>query len=519
MPRLVHLLDRWIDIGIVVVLTFTPLAFGSVEPWAQSVGQAMIWTIFFAWLIKLAWTPELPKSRRPEKSYWGGRLRRTGLELPALLFAIVLLLQLVPLPQKLINLVSPKTSEIFALSLPYYGQAGEGSFRNLPTWLQSDPNATAGEVPALPADASALDGAIPLEAFDEAYASPRPLSLTPSDTARGLGVYLVHLALFMVVFHQLDRRKGATRWGFLLAALVGLLAGIGILQSLTSDGKLYWWRGGGPHHSFGPFVNANNFAGWMEMALPVVIGTTIALWVGTRRRGDRGPSGAAVLLSAFVSILGLTAFVLAMSRGGFLALFGAAAIALLVLALRRRIRPGMVALALIPVVAALGLAAWIDLEGLTERYGTLTDVQEERSFTTRLDFSKRALTMASDFPVLGSGFGSFREAHYLYSPGTSNQELARAHNDYAQLAAECGFLGLFAMLWALWVVVRRGVGTGLLSRRNVAPYTLQGAAIGVIALLLHSFVDFNLQIYSNSLLFVFLVALLMRAAADREAEA
>ena len=226
-----------------------------------------------------------------------------------------------------------------------------------------------------------------------------------------------------------------------------------------------------------------------------------------------------MLLSAFVSILGLTAFVLAMSRGGFLALFGAAAIALLVLALRRRIRPGMVALALIPVVAALGLAAWIDLEGLTERYGTLTDVQEERSFTTRLDFSKRALTMASDFPVLGSGFGSFREAHYLYSPGTSNQELARAHNDYAQLAAECGFLGLLAMLWALWVVVRRGVGTGLLSRRNVAPYTLQGAAIGVIALLLHSFVDFNLQIYSNSLLFVFLVALLMRAAADREAEA
>jgi hypothetical protein len=62
----------------------------------------------------------------------------------------------------------------------------------------------------------------------------------------------------------------------------------------------------------------------------------------------------------------------------------------------------------------------------------------------------------------------------------------------------------------------------LLRRRSAALYVVRGAAIGVTALMLHSFVDFNLQIYSNSLLFVFLAAILMRdrveelVAADRE---
>jgi len=43
---------------------------------------------------------------------------------------------------------------------------------------------------------------------------------------------------------------------------------------------------------------------------------------------------------------------------------------------------------------------------------------------------------------------------------------------------------------------------------------LTWAAVAVLALLLHSFVDFNLQIYSNSLLFAFLCAFLLRDGAD-----
>jgi O-antigen ligase len=503
MPRFVHHLDRLIDAALLAVLIFTPLAFGSVEPWAQAIGQGMIWTLFAGWCVKAAWTPQMPAER---KRYW------TGLEGPILLFTLVLVLQLVPLPPKLVQLVSPNTAKILEQSLPGYAQPGEANFSDLPNWLQSDPEAMAGDVEVLPPDATRLEGAIDAAALDVAYDRWRPLSLTPGKTKRALAIFLAHAALFWVAFHQIERKRGATRFAYVLTALVGLLAGIGILQSLTADGKLYWWRGGGPHQSFGPFVNANNFAGWMEMALPLAAGVTWALLSRSRRRA--GGTSAVALLFGFATILGLAAFVLSMSRGGFLSLLGALLIATLVYAVTRRLSGRALAIGLVPILLAIGLAGWIDLSGLAERYSTLADVQEERSFTTRVDFSKRALTMATDFPLFGSGFGSFREAHYLYSPGTSSQELARAHNDYAQLAAECGFIGLAAMLWAGWLILRRGVIATLLRRRSAALYVVRGAAIGVTALMLHSFVDFNLQIYSNSLLFVFLAAILMRDRVD-----
>jgi len=78
---------------------------------------------------------------------------------------------------------------------------------------------------------------------------------------------------------------------------------------------------------------------------------------------------------------------------------------------------------------------------------------------------------------------------------------------------------VLAMLWALTLIMTRGVVGGLLRRPDPASWVVSAAAIGVLSLLLHSFMDFNLQIYSNSLLFVFLCALLMRdASVRRESE-
>ncbi len=124
--------------------------------------------------------------------------------------------------------------------------------------------------------------------------------------------------------------------------------------------------------------------------------------------------------------------------------------------------------------------------------------------------------MAADFPVLGTGLGTFREAYYLYTPGTADRELAHAHNDYAQLAAESGIPGVLAAAWALVLLLRRGVIGGLVRRHRQNKWFAWSAATGVLAMLLHSFASFNLQIYSNSLLFVFLCAVLMRCHADGE---
>jgi O-antigen ligase len=514
MPRFLHLLDRLIDAGLVAVLVFTPLAFGSVEEWARAAGQIMIWTVTAAWLCKLIWTPHRP-GRAASGTILGGRVRVSGLELPALLFGSVLILQLVPVPHAVIHAVSPKAAEINEMALPGYGHDGSATFASLPRWLQTESDTKADIISALPADPEATARAFPPDWFDVPYSKWRSLSLTPSDTRRGLMVFLAHFALFVVAFNQFDRKTGAARYAMALAILVGFLAGVGILQSLTSDGRLYWWRAGGPQHGFGPFVNANNFAGWMEMALPIAVAVTISFWAGRRNRRRDGASTAGVVIFGFATVLGLAAFLLARSRGGFMALLAALAIALLLYLVKGRLRIKAVALGLVPVVLALALVMWIDMPGVVDRYSTLGNLREERSVTTRLEFGARALEIARDFPVLGSGLGTFRETHYLYTPGTSSQELARAHNDYAQLASECGVLGLVAMAWALVLILRRGVVGGLLRPARGSGWIVRAAAVGVLALLLHSLVDFNLQIYSNSLLFVFLCAVLMHDSSVR----
>ena len=119
------------------------------------------------------------------------------------------------------------------------------------------------------------------------------------------------------------------------------------------------------------------------------------------------------------------------------------------------------------------------------------------------------MEMARDFPILGTGLGTFEEAYALRAAGSSPRRLIRAHNDYAQLLAEGGIGAGIAMGWALVILFRKAIWPAIRGVRRFGRWPQRGACVGVIALLLHSFIDFNLQIYSNAALFCVLCAYLM----------
>ena len=77
-------------------------------------------------------------------------------------------------------------------------------------------------------------------------------------------------------------------------------------------------------------------------------------------------------------------------------------------------------------------------------------------------------------------------------------------------------VGAVALVWALSVLLLKGIVKGL--RRDVTQegWLVPGIAVGLTSLLLHSFVDFNLQIYSNGMLFAFLCAALLRHASTAD---
>jgi len=490
-------LDRLIEWGLAFVLVFTPLAFGAVEPWAESIAQLALVLVFVAWSFKTFVAGR-------------GRFRLSGLEAPALLFAAVVALQLVPLPPSWLQLVSPRTHELYALSVPGYGEPAGTAFEGLPAWLERADDREAGGVPALPADPELASRAFPAGVFDRAWSQWRPISMTPARTRRALWLFLVHLGLFVVVFNHFDRRERVLRFLYLLAGLAGLLALVGLLQYLTGTDRIYGWRSAGSGEGmFGSFVSHNNFAGWMEMVAPICVGLTAMAAARSRERTSGSRGAPLTLLLGFLAVLSVVAFLFARSRGGVLALATAAAIYALVVLTRERPRPRTVISLALMLATAVGLAAWIGGAELWERYRTLGALEREPSFRFRLDTTRRTLVMATDFPLLGTGLGTFQQAYAIYTPGTTDRVLRRTHDDYAQVAAETGGLGALALLWALWVLLRRGGFSSLTRGGSDFRWPVRGVAVGALALLIHSFVDFNLQIYSNSVLFVFLCAILL----------
>src|ERR1700731_2874365 len=126
---------------------------------------------------------------------------------------------------------------------------------------------------------------------------------------------------------------------------------------------------------------------------------------------------------------------------------------------------------------------------------------------TRLNMTQDCLRMFSHRPVWGWGLGTFPTVYPGYRSFYTNLFINEAHNDYAQLLVETGLLGFGLMLWFLVAMYRRGLPT---SRRW--EFTWDGslslaALLGCTGILIHSFVDFNLQIPANAALFYVLCGL------------
>jgi O-antigen ligase len=127
--------------------------------------------------------------------------------------------------------------------------------------------------------------------------------------------------------------------------------------------------------------------------------------------------------------------------------------------------------------------------------------------------------MFLDHPLTGVGLGAFPTVYPSYGSSSSRYErVEQVHNDYLQLLTDgglvAGLIGASALIWLLstWV---KGLRADLSRRADWLPI-LTGASIAVLGLLIHSLLDFNLQIPANALLFLMIVALSVSFTSGRE---
>jgi O-antigen ligase len=225
-----------------------------------------------------------------------------------------------------------------------------------------------------------------------------------------------------------------------------------ILQIFTSDGKVLWIFSSGYPDVYGSFPNANNYAQFVEVALP------IALWRGLREGGRSwGYTLAGGVLYASV--------IASASRAGAV-LSTAEVIVMLVIGLaglrgernKNRVRSTVAILLLVPALAGI-LTLAVGWQHVWERF------KGNDPFGARKEFFIAAVNMARNRPLTGFGLGTFPEVYQEFAIKDIGMIANHAHNDWAEFAADGGIPFLLLILIpfaaAIPIAFRHPWGLGL----------------------------------------------------------
>ena len=109
--------------------------------------------------------------------------------------------------------------------------------------------------------------------------------------------------------------------------------------------------------------------------------------------------------------------------------------------------------------------------------------------------------------MAGSGAGSFYTTLPQYHDGTWRGFFDLAHNDFLQFPLEFG-IPAYAILALMVLLTAWQAIAAMRQRRNMLMVGMGFAAfMGILSIMIHSSVDFNLQIPSNAAYFVCMMAL------------
>ena len=306
-----------------------------------------------------------------------------------------------------------------------------------------------------------------------------------------LAVYLGAALVFV------DSAKRLKTLVYFLIVFGFLYAFFAIIQNLLDPTRIYGvYERPYIQNPFGSFVNRHNFAAWIEMVIALPLGLLFAGAVQRERR---------LLFLTAIGLMGI-ALVMSGSRGGLLALF--AEIVFIVFVARKsdtmRGFALKVGLAVALLVTIIGGTILIGGETTLTRIGETAASKDPTS--SRLQIWETTWQIIKENPIFGAGFGAFGTVYTKFDPLNGRARVEQAHNDYLQILADAGIVGLILGAVFVFCLFRYGfrrLDTKDTFRRGVAV----GALAGCFAILVHSIFDFVLHTTAISLVFLTLVTL------------
>jgi O-antigen ligase len=437
---------------LVVVLAWTTFLAGGVYLWVWVPAAVLLFGV------ALAVRPRVVRDQR-----------NRALDIALIVLVLACLAQLVPLPIALIRSIDPHAIAV-----------------RLALWLP--PVLTAPDIPWI------------------------PITIAPHDTLAAAGILLSAIIMFWTCRRVCE--QGGTGRLVRAVAFIGLIASVAaIAQRAQRIDLLYgvWQPLDTGARPYGPFVNRNHMATWIIMACPLAFGYLLA----RAPRHESAPRLSQRLAEALlqlgtvriwlvVAVCVMTlAVLLSASRSGLIGLMTAFVLSTVLtrgrgtLAVRRW---AILQFALLVLVTVWFANHDVLLRRLDE---SMTRSQDNRG---RLAIWRDAIRLVEDFPVTGTGAGTFGKAISVYQTAEPGYAIDQAHNHYLQVMAEGGAslllpgtiaAGLFLLL------------AGRSLKQDLSPNYLirAGACAGIAGVLVQCMWETGLTMPANALLFAMLAAI------------
>ncbi len=453
--------DSIIEKGIVFLLIFTPLAIGTVQDWSAAIMEIVSFLIFAAWLLKNL-TCESSAKDFPDQAVESANKK---LFISFSLILCIIVFQILPLPSQILSVLSPKNSFLYQTLID-----------------------------------------------DQAW---RTISICPNATFDQMMKVMSYAAVFFVIIHHYnneEKMKGLFRALIYIGCSLAFLA---VVQKVAGNGKILWlvkiqpdWK------PFGPYINKNHFAGYMEMTAPIALSYCLYLLSKVKKATDaQGSSKVKTLLMyldnkkissvslAMTGVLIITgALFMTFSRGAIIGYILSMMLFILLSRSRRSLRKKTGFLVLIGAIVGLAAIAsgWSMLQ---ERFELAA-----QHGTTRIDTWHDSISLLKDYSFVGTGFGTFDRIYPLYQSKYPHLYFEHPENEYLEILVETGIVG-FAAFWGLVIVYFSSVLKRWRERHNafVVAITVGGIS-SCAAIMIHGLTDFNMRIPANAMLLTVIAA-------------
>jgi O-antigen ligase len=465
------MLNRTIQFVLILLFIFTPIAFGSVGIWAFSLMELGILLVIILWSID--------NIRYPSKieNFNKSAIRNTRFAFPILIlfvFLALILFQMSPIPSGMLKVISPRTYELRQVL----------SIHDSQSFIQNS-----------------------------------KLSISFMPLATKIEFYkwfmLSGFFLFLLYWGRLEDRLQTMHHFLVVVLLMGVVESLyGMFEFFSGHHQILYLKG--ITSVTGTFINRNYFAGYLLMVIPLSMGLFFSRealqarrFKGWRQRLS-SLDGKTVLMGfgIIVMILGL---IFSGSRMGILSLVLSFTLISFVFKVSKKGR-GFSKTSILILGLALLWAVWIGLDTVIGRFFSLSE-----DFKSRWTIWEDAFKIVRDFPVLGSGLGTFAQIFPMYRTLHMRNLITHAENDFLQLASEVGLMGL-GILFVLFIFLFFKAVSGIrsISSQDSNRYIGIGGLAGILALMFHSLVERNLQIPANAFLYTFLWALVLKTTNLRQ---